>query len=453
MEIQETVLKAQQDTRSNFGKWGWSMIVYCAISYYIAAAIGADGLNFFPGAFEALRDGAFNSSLITTLAGLAGWTAVIGGFLFGFLVEKMGARSVAVIANILTGIFVVIFGITTNFSLFILMMFLSIFITGSAQMNVVPNTIMNVWFPKKKGLALGWATMGLPICTATIVIILQVLMKITGSIANAYVVIGIAIILFGIISIFWCKNSPEEVGVAPDNLPMSADEIAKNKAKLESHVSKWTVKKLLTNKTVWGIGLGLGLLWMTTVGIVTQLVPRIISIRMPVLLASGMSVEAASAVALRFGTIMLTFSAIAGIFGSYFWGYLDQRFGTKKACYLYGVWYIVSLILLILQPYGGVPLIIISVLMAGVGIGGIGNLIPSMIGTCFGRYDFAAVNKVIAPINTIVRCTGIIVAGIMSGTVYGYSGAYAIFIVTTLIGILMIGWIKPELDEEEQFAV
>ena len=33
---------------NNFGKWGWSMIIYAAISYYIASAVSTDGLNFYP---------------------------------------------------------------------------------------------------------------------------------------------------------------------------------------------------------------------------------------------------------------------------------------------------------------------------------------------------------------------------------------------------------------------
>ena len=44
-----------QSTKSNFGKWGWSTIIYCAISYYIAAALATDALSWYPQAFAALR--------------------------------------------------------------------------------------------------------------------------------------------------------------------------------------------------------------------------------------------------------------------------------------------------------------------------------------------------------------------------------------------------------------
>lgn len=437
------LIRLNKKTSSNFGPWGWSMIIYCAISYYISSAIGADGLNFFPNAFEASKG--FSASLTTTLAGLAGWTAVIGGFVFAALVGKIGARMTAVIGNIATGIFVLIFALTNSYPVFILAMFLSIFVVGSVQINVVPNTLMNVWFPKKKGLALGWATMGLPLSSATIVILLQFLMGVTGSISGAYVVFAILILIFGVVSLFWCKNSPEELGLAPDNEVLSAEQIAANKKELEHHVSKWTVGRLIKNSTVWGIGLGLGLLWMTTVGIISQLIPRLLSIYIPKFIASGMDEAAAQAAALGRGTLMLTVASLIGIVGSYLWGWLDQKYGTRKACYMYGAWYLVTLVLMLLQPMGEF-FIILSVIFSGLGIGGIGNLIPSMIGTCFGRYDFVQVNKVVAPINVIVRCSGIIIAGIMSGTVFGYNGAYVVFLVTTAIGMAMIKLIKDEKE-------
>ena len=46
-------MNSNNNTKSNFGKWGWSMIIYCAISYYLAAALSTDALNWFPAAFQA----------------------------------------------------------------------------------------------------------------------------------------------------------------------------------------------------------------------------------------------------------------------------------------------------------------------------------------------------------------------------------------------------------------
>lgn len=425
--------QTKSSTSNNFGKWGWSMILYAAVSYYLASALGADLLNFFPAQFEALRG--WNSGVITTMAGLAGWVGVIGAIVFAQVIAKIGTRNMAVISNIVTGVLVILFANITSFTGFIILLFCIITIAGSVQVNLVPNNLMAMWFPKKKGIALGWATMGMPICSATIVLLFSFLTKQLGSISGAFTVFGIVIIVYGVISFFWVKNSPESVGCYPDNEVTSPEELEANKRKLENHVSPWTFGKLLKCPSTWGIGLGLGLLWMTTSGIISQLVPRLMTV------ADGAYASYAIAT--------MSIAAVIGIFGSYMWGWLDQKFGTKFTCYLYGFWYVAALIFMILQAYGA-AFVWISVVMVGIGIGGIGNLIPSLITTSFGRYDFVQANKVIAPINTIVRCAGIILAGIFSQTVWGYTGLYILLIVMSLIGLLLIKFLVKDQGSSAQ---
>lgn len=413
---------------NNFGKWGWSMIIYAALSYYFASALGTDGLNFYPTAFAEVYG--WTSGTITTLAGVAGWVALVGAVVFAQLIAKIGTRMAAGIINIVTGVLVLIFANTSSLGVFLLMVFAINFICGNVQLNLVPSNIMNVWFPRKKGMALGWATMGMPICTATVVALLTVLTTKTGSPGGAYTIFGVIIIIFGVLSFFWVKDNPESVGAYPDNEEISPEEVERNKKEFESHVTEWSVKRLLTTKNTWGIGIGLGLMWATTVGIVSQLVPRL----------SIISDGAYASQAL----VMLSIASIVGIAGSYFWGILDQLLGTKKACVVYGCWYIIAIIFLLLQPKG-TAFVWISIVMVGVGIGGIGNLIPSMIGTCFGRFDFIQANKVIAPVNTIVRQTGIVLAGILSTTVYGYSGLYVVLLIANVVGIILtVALIHPE---------
>lgn len=420
--------KKSSSTSSNFGAWGWSMIIYAALSYYIASALKADLLNYYPAQFEALHG--WNSGVITSMAGLAGWVGIIGAILWPYVIAKLGTRTSAGVFNIVTGALVILFANIQSFAGFIVLIFLINLIVGSVQVNLIPNNIMNVWFPKKKGIALGWATMGMPLCSATILLICTWLQKVTGSVSGVFTVFGIFVIVYGIVSFFWVKNSPESVGCYPDNEVLSAEEFEAGKKKLENHVSTWTIGKLLKNGNVWGIGVGLGLLWMTTAGIICQLVPRLNTV------AGGayasMSVS------------MMTIASVLGLFGSYMWGWLDQKIGTKPACFVYGFWYVVALILMILQSVS-VVFVWLSVIMVGIGIGGIGNLVPSLVGTCFGRYDFIQANKVIAPLNTIVSSSGIILAGIFSQTSWGYTGLYGVLIVTSLIGVLLIKLlVKPE---------
>ena len=115
---------------------------------------------------------------------------------------------------------------------------------------------------------------------------------------------------------------------------------------------------------------------MTTIGLVSNFVPRLIMV----------------GVSQQFAVSMLTIAAVVGIVGSYFWGWLDQKFSTRTASIIYGVWYLIALLLMIFHN-GSMVMTGLVVIFVGCGIGGIGNLIPSMIGTCFGRFGFIKANQ------------------------------------------------------------
>lgn len=416
------------NTKSNFGKWGWSMIIYCAISYYISAALSTDTLNFYPAVFSALRGwGDTAADTMNTMAGLGGWIGIIAAVIFSVLAMKIGSRWMAVAGNIVTGIFCFIFALTQNFGVFCAMIILMVVVSGGVQVSTVPNNLMNVWFPKKKGLALGWASMGLPLCTATIILIMSAFVAKRGpeGIVTFYIIFGIINILFGIISIFWCKNTPEEVGCTPDNEPVDPAEAKRQKEADERAAAALTTAAVLKDKNTWLIGFGLGFMWMTTLGLVSNFVPRL----------------SMAGVDPNFAIKMLTFAAVAGIIGSYIWGLIDQKFTTRVASMIYGVWYLIALLLMIFMN-GSMPMVVLAALFVGVGIGGIGNLIPSMIGTCFGRFGFLQANKIVTPINTVVRCSAFIVIGAVGAA--NLHVAYWIFFVLNIVGIAMMFFVKPK---------
>ena len=93
------------NTKSNFGKWGWAMIIYCAISYYMAAVLSTDTLNWYPSAFASLRGwGEGFVNLCNAMAGLGGWIGVAAAIIFSIMAAKKGSRFMAVFGNVICGI-------------------------------------------------------------------------------------------------------------------------------------------------------------------------------------------------------------------------------------------------------------------------------------------------------------------------------------------------------------
>ena len=327
-------MDSKQLTNNRFGKWGWSMIIYTLLLYYIYAGLCVDSMNLYPDVFAGMYG--MDRNLLLGLATPAGVIGVLGGVVFGHICMKTGVRLMSGISLIIAGILYIIFGFTSTPVLYLIVLTALCFVANAFGL-ISTATLMGNWFPRKKGIALGWATMGAPLATATFVALLSTLYGAIG-LPMTSAGVGIVVMLMGIITFFWVKDYPEEVGVYPDNIKEGGEQLSAQLNEMKSYKSSFTVGRLLRDKDMWLIAVGFGLLWMVTVGIVSQFVPRMISVWAP-----AMGAEAAQGKAM----LMLTVAALIGLVGSYFWGWLDQKVGTKPASCVYSLSYIAALLLLI----------------------------------------------------------------------------------------------------------
>ena len=407
----------KQLTNSKFGKWGWSMVIYTMLLYYFWAGLSVDGMNVYTTAFA--NTYGMDSNVLLGFATPAGIIGVIGGILFGRLVIKTGVRKLCSWALIITGVLYAIFGFSSTPAMYLITLSAVTFVAQAFGL-IGTATIMGNWFPRKKGIALGWATMGAPLCTATFVAILSGLYGKIG-VATSSVVVGVVVVILGIVSFFWIKNYPEEVGAYPDNIPEDREKQAAALAEMKNYKSSFTIGKLLRDKDMWLISIGFGLLWMVTVGIVSQFVPRMISV----------GYDPAKAL------MMLTIAAVFGLIGSYFWGWLDQKVGTKPASVVYALSYIIALLLLIFAKVE--ILTYVAILFVGFGIGGLLNLMASMVIAVYGRYDFTAANSLVSPIAALLQKGAFVIMAVALAKSGGdYTVPYMIFIGIDVIGMILL---------------
>lgn len=415
--------KQRKDTSFSYGAWGWSTIIMCMIAYFIAGGVGTDGLNIYVGALSGLRG--WDRSSMLAFSTYGGWIGVVVTFILGHLTAKRMSwtKPIMIVTTLLTAVCMFFYGHTTNFYVFgLCVMGVSFLSVGYSQ--VCANNIQTNFFPRRKAIVLGISTIGYPLCTMIWPFVCNLLLGI--GVETMFTILALFIAAFGIAQIWWCKVTPEEVGAAPDNDPMSKEEIAASMKAMREYKSPWTMKKLVCEPRTWLIGIGLGLMWMVTVAIVSQLVYR---------LMTAMAMEQTAAVS------MLSVVGFFGIFGSYLWGWIDQKVGTKKASLIYCVWYIVALIFLIAMQTP--VLMYIGVFMVGISVGGICNLIPSLIGTVFGRKDFAAANRFISALTKLIQACAYLYMGKMMATSAGMTGAYIGLIVISAVAFVLIALIKP----------
>lgn len=403
-------------TKSNFGAKGWLMIFFAGVMLYFYAGYCTDGLNVIVGSFSAAHG--LDNAYILGLATPAAWSGLIGSVLWAIFVDKLGTRMGILITGVLGGVSFMLYGVVSTAMGFFLVTALVNFM-GMGFAHTCANTLMASWFPLKKGLALGWSTMGQNLASATFIPLFFFLMH-RFNLNGSFYGMGILLIVFSVLGYLFVRNNPEELGCAPDNGTFTKEEIEANLKELQDYKSPWTPAKLVANKQIWLIGLSFGIYILVTVSLISQLIPRLIS--------CGWSEGKA--------TGMMTVAAILGLFGSYATGWLDQKLGTRKASIWYGLWYLVALILCAL-PANDITLYG-SIFFIGIGIGGVGNLFPSMAATVFGRFDFVRAMGVLNPITSIVRSFAFVILAFGLSKLGGYAGAYAIVAVLDIVGIFLV---------------
>lgn len=408
------------NTKSNFGSWGWLMILFAGLMYFFGSGFRSDGLNVIVGNFAAAHG--LDGNQLLALATPASWAGLLGSALWAIFVDWKGTRVGALVTALLGGLSFLLYGVvTTTTGFFLVTAFVNFMVYGFNH--TVANALLANWFPMKKGLALGWATMGQNMASAVFVPLFLVFMHST-SLGGAFYLMGGLLALVGVIGFFLIRNNPEERGCAPDNGSFTKEEIEANLRELREYKSPWNAKNLLKNKQIWLIGLSYGLYILVTVSLISQLIPRLMSCGWAEAKATG----------------MMTVAAIFGLLGSYATGWLDQKIGTRKTSVLYGLWYLVALILCIL-PANDVTLYG-SIFFIGIGIGGVGNLFPSMASTVFGRFDFVRAMGVLNPITSIVNSFAFVILSFGLSHLGGYSGAYAIIAVLDVVAIVLVSRIN-----------
>lgn len=399
----------------NFGP-GWVPIIYCLLMFWFYVGMCNDGSNAsVPAVAAALR---VENSTLLAMNSIAGLVGVIFFIVLGQVNRKIGARWLSGVLCIIAGAAYIGVGNSSSVAMYLVFMCI---VTGCIMSAgyICGGALVATWFPKKKGIVMGYTTMGHNLASAFYVLILS------GLIARFYITggvvpIGIACIVLGILGIIFVRNKPQDKGINPDNV---SDEVFKNEyvaTSDEDDDGGWTVKKLLTRKTLWLAAITTGLFQICSVGVMSQLVLRNEEL--------GFSANTAM--------LIMTVLALVGVAGSFAIGVLDDKLGTKKTMIMFGIWYAAALVLNFTNI---MPLVYVSLFMIAIGIGGSANFTTSLPTSIFGRQGFSKVNSVIFPIQGAVTALQFLINSIVQSATGGQIRyAYLVFVGVAVINIILI---------------
>ncbi|MCR5667084.1 MAG: MFS transporter [Eubacterium sp.] len=400
---------------ASFGKAGWGTIVFCMAMFWFFVGFCTDGNNISAPAAAAHLG--VDAGVVLTRNSYAGLMGVVFYILMSQLARKIGAKKVASICLFISAVSFYFIGNPPSLLGYTIAY---TFLIGSAMSAgyVAGGALVAKWFPKRKGIVMGYTTMGLNIASATWVLMMtSVSNKI--SFERAVILPCVLVAILGLIGLVFIKDTPQERGMNPDNVSdeVYAAEYDTNEA--DSTDSRWTIGQLLKTREVWTVGLATGILQLCSTGVMSQLVSRNIEL--------GMS--QAQAVS------MMTVVAVVGIFGSWFIGVLDDKFGTKKTMMVFCLWYALAVLANVTGTTWGMYL---AVFMIGMSIGGSANFMSSLPTSVFGRQGFEKVNSVIFPIQAIMTCIAFLIDGLALSLTGSLRGAYIVVAAFALVDIIVV---------------
>jgi MFS family permease len=411
-------------TRSSFGVKGWLVILFSFICIMIDSSIINDSLNVTIAAFADIKG--WNISLLYIFSTISAWVAVVGAAMWGIISHKVSIRFAWALSLGICSVACFLWGHASSPVIyFICLAAASVGGMGFAyiaNLNVISN-----WFPRKKGLAMGWVTIGFPVSAMVSVPLTSNLLANLG-LPSIYTFYGIATLILCVICAVFIRDFPEQAGAFPDN-DMSFDKAAAERQFQEGFAymktSPWNVKKILSTKRTWLIGFSLGVMELFALGIMTNFVPRFMQ--------SGYEMPQIN--------IMLAITGAVACVGSYLCGVLDSHVGPKKATIITYFFGIASIVLNLIPTTATLYL---SLPFLGVLLGGSANYLVSICNTIWGRYDFPMAYKVIKPLVAALGALGVAVVGVIGHSV-SYVAAYIFLACLAVVATIVMCFVDDTL--------
>ena len=411
----------------NFGV-GWVVIIYCLLMFFLYVGMCNDGSNI-TAPNVAYRLGVENG-VVMNMNSLAGIVGVVFFIIAGQVNHRIGARMTSGICCIISGITYIIACSAPSLAVYTIAM---CFVYGSIMSAgyVAGGALVAAWFPKKKGVVMGYTTMGHNFASAFYVQLVAILIapvvagteNIGEHFPGGIVPIGVAAIVLGILGMIFIRNTPQERGINPDNVSDRVYETEYDTVDPVEGDGGWTTGALLRIKELWLAAITTGFFQICSVGVMSQLVTRNIQL--------GFTPQAAMNV--------MTILALGGVVGSWLIGIIDDAIGTKKTMVGFGIWYAIALLVNFGAADSSSPLVYISLFMIAMGIGGSANFTTSLPTSIFGRQGFDKVNSVIFPIQGAITALCFLVNGVVQNITGGQIRmAYLVFAGVALVNVVLV---------------
>ena len=400
------------ETKKSFA-FGYSMVAFGFLGFFLTTYFDVMSPNIFVPALAEAHG--FAPAALLAAHSIGGICGAILGFVLGKLIERVGPKKVFIVTAIISGINFGLIGVATTQSWACFHIFVNqLLVLGYSMMSLL--ALMARWFPRKKGIVMGFITSG-SIGSGIVIMPIGAKLAATQGIMVSQCVVGALLVILGIIAIFWVKDTPAEAGLEPDNQPMTPEELEIAKWHAE-HPSSWTPIKVLTCPTMWILLLCAGFITIGNLGTQTS--------GAGILGEAGLSPGAALA--------LVGAGGLVGFVGSNFSGILDQKTSSYTSTI---VMYAIAMIGLILLAFGSGTVAAAGFVCQGAVVGAVNNLLPSHIITRFGAENYDAIYDICCPLNRLMASLGAMILSFSLANTGLYKTGLMILMALSIIALVM----------------
>jgi MFS family permease len=414
--------------------WGW---------YIVAAAFVCMGISHGSRYCFAIfvdpiaSDLQWSRSTISMAATIAILSYSVGGILSGRLLDRMAPKWLITIGSAILGMSFILTSLVQTPFQFNFMYGIFSGLGGSFFGVVVCSAYISKWFVRKRGSAIGIATMGIGVFTMILPFVVGPFVKHYGW-RMGFIILGILILVFGISMAHFAmgRTKPSDYGLLPDgDLADAEDDIRRNIRNSEEK------DRYMENSSAVSYLRDSGF-WILTFCFSIAVTAEMLAFVHQVAFAVDNGIERIMADA---SLSIVGFSSIAG---RYFFGWISDKMRNAKysACMGFAM---MALGILLFFQFRTVYGLYGYALMFGFGYGSISTMMPYLLAERYG----SAILGTIYGLLTFFVVSASSLGPLLGGYIYDQTGTYDLAWQINFLLLIAVTFIMATLNKKPQYAM
>lgn len=415
--------------------YGWVLVGVAAMIMVVGTVPMFQGMTAWFVVFE--RQFGWSRTQLTIAFSLTRVEGSIMGPIGGYLVDRLGARTMVALGLVIAGIgFLILAGTNSLWQLYVAFVVMSM---GTGLGSWLPMmTVINNWFHRKRATAMAIAMEGFLIGGVILVPILvwAIDPDIPGRPGWRWTAaaIGIFLMVIAVPLSRFVRDNPEEHGQYPDGQPPEPVSAQHKKSAPGADEPSYTWQEAVRTKAFWLISVGHA---CSSVIIVTMMVHL-----GPMLTDRGFSLQTV-------GWVVATYTAVGAVF-TLIGGYIGDRLPIRWAIFGFSAVQSMAVAVLVVGDTEGMAYLF--AILLGIGFGGRGPMTTAIRGVYFGRKAFASITGIsMIPMNVLLLASPLF-AGIMFDATGTYSLSFAVISVVSFAGSALFLLLGDPVKAPSQLA-